>query len=401
MWDLMQIGCVGKPSSGKSTFFSAATLVDVEISMRPFTTIKANTGTAYVNTKCPHLDLGKQCNPINSKCVNGTRLIPIQLLDVAGLIEGSWQGKGMGNSFMSDLMQAQGLIHVLDIAGVTDSIGNPCQRGSHDPAQDIKFLEKEIAHWIKGILTKNWAKISKQASLDPKGPYEALAKNLTGLGITEEDVKGVIKKEDFNEKPDSWNEEALLEFSEKIREKSKPILIAANKIDVEGAQENFERLKKEFPEKKIVACSAESELALRKAAKADIIEYVPGEKEFKLLKQDIPEKQKHALEFIRTHILEKYGSTGVQEAVNETAFSLLDLIAVYPVQDQHKWTSGTGAVLPDSFLLRKGSNAIDLAGKIHTEFVERFVAAIDCRTGQKIGKEHSLKDGDVVKIMLR
>jgi len=397
----LEIGVVGKPNVGKSTFFSAATLIDVPIANYPFTTINPNKGTTYVKARCPHLDLGRECSPVNSKCINGVRLIPISLLDVAGLVPEAHAGKGLGNQFLNDLIQAQALIHVIDVSGSTDSEGKIVGKGSHDPAQDIKFLEKEIAHWIKGILTKNWGKISKQASLDPKGPYEALAKNLTGLGITEEEVKEVIKKEDFSLKPDSWNEEALLEFSEKIREKSKPILIAANKIDVEGAQENFERLKKEFPKKKIVACSAESELALRKAAKAGIIEYVPGEKEFKLLKQEIPEKQKHALEFIRTHILEKYGGTGVQQAVNETAFSLLDLIAVYPVQDQHKWTSGTGAVLPDSFLLKKGSNAIDLAGKIHTDFIERFIAAIDCRTGQKIGKEHALKDGDVVKIMLR
>lgn len=397
----MLIGVVGGTNTGKTTFFCASTLVDAEISNRPFVTIKPNQGTTYVKVKCPHLELGKECNPVNSKCVNGVRLIPIALLDVAGLVPEAHKGKGLGNQFLNDLMQAQALIHVIDASGSVDAEGNPVAKGSYDPGESIKFLEKEIAYWIKGILTKNWAKISKQAALDAKGPYEGLTKNLTGLGINEEEVKEVVKKEGFSLKPDSWSEEEVLEFSEKIRAKSKPIIIAANKIDVEGAEENLKKLQKDFPDYRIFGCSAESELALRKAAKTGIIDYVPGEKEFKLVKEGIPEKQAKALEFIRSNVLEKNEGTGVQEIINKTAFELLDLIAVYPVQDQHKWTSGTGAVLPDAFLVRRGSTAIELAGKIHTDFVDRFIGAIDCRSGQKIGKDHELKDGDVVKIILK
>ncbi|GAI90132.1 unnamed protein product, partial [marine sediment metagenome] len=179
-----------------------------------------------------------------------------------------------------------------------------------------------------------------------------------------------------------------------------PMLIAANKIDVEGAEEHFEKLKKDFPKKKFVPCSAEAELALRKAEADGIIEYIPGDSDFKMLKADVPEKQKKALEWVREHILAKWKSTGVQEAINKTFFELLNLIVVYPVEDATKWVSGKGNVLPDAHLLPNGATAYDLAVKIHSSFGERFIAAVDCRTGQKIGKETQLKNNDVVKIQL-
>ena len=393
----MQIGIVGKTNTGKSTFFSASTMVDAEIGNRPFVTIKANQGTGFVTRKCVHEEFNVKCQPQNSKCVSGLREIPITLLDVAGLIEGAWQGKGLGNQFMNDLMQASALIHVLDCSGTTDAEGNSCK--GHNPADDVRFLEREVDYWVKGILQKNWGKISKQASASKK-PAEALAVPLSGLGMSEDDVKEVFEKRKCNEKPDEWSEEEILEFASAVREKSKPMLIACNKIDLPQSKENFDRLVKEFPEKIFVPCSAESELTLRKAVKVGLINYVPGAKEFEI-KGEVNEKQRHALEIIQEKVLDIWGSTGVQQAINQTAFELLELIVVYPVEDANKLASGKGHVLPDSYLLKKGSNAIDLAGEIHSDFVKRFVAAIDCRTHQKLGKEHELKMDDVVKIQLR
>lgn len=392
----MQIGVVGKTNTGKSTFFSAATLVPAEIGNRPFVTIKANQGAGFVTRKCVHAEFDKQCQPQNSKCEAGMREIPVTLLDVAGLIEGAWQGKGLGNQFMNDLMQASALIHVLDCSGTTDAEGNPTK--GHDPAEDVRFLEKEVDFWVRGILQKNWSKVSKLAESSGK-PWEAIAKPLSGLGMSEEQVKEVFEKEDFSSKPGSWDEEELLRFASAVREQSKPMLIACNKMDLASAKENFEALKKEFPGKIFVPCSAESELTLRKAAKANLIDYVPGDKEF-TVKGSLDEKQKHALEFIQSHVLDVYGSSGVQQAVNQTAFGLLGLIVVYPVEDANKLTSGKGHCLPDAYLLKKGSTAIDLAASIHTDFVKRFVAAVDCRSKQKLGKEHELKMDDVVKIQL-
>jgi len=392
----MQIGVVGKTNTGKSTFFSAATLVDVEISNRPFVTIKPNQGTSFVTARCVHSEIGKQCNPQNSKCANGVRMIPITLLDVAGLVPNAHEGKGLGNQFLNDLMQAQALVHVLDASGRTDFEGNPCT--DHDVCGDVRFLEREIAYWIKGILSKNWHAIAKKAIVEKKS-IPALASQLTGLGISENDVKEVVKKQDFSENIEAWSEGEMLRFSQEIQKESKPILIAANKVDLPESKENIEKLRKEFPEKKIIPVCAEAELALRKAERQGLIDYIPGNKEFKVLKE-LSEKQKKALEFIQEKVLNVWGSTGVQQAINATAFELLDLIVAYPVEDAHKWVDSKGNVLPSAFLLKKGSNALDLALKVHSSFGERFIAAIDCKTSQKIGKEHELKNNDVVKIQL-
>ena len=396
---MMQIGIVGKTNTGKSTFFSAATMVDAEIANRPFVTIKPNQGTSYVRLKCACQEFKVTCNPVNSKCINGERLIPITLLDVAGLVPDAWQGKGLGNQFMNDLMQAKALVHVLDTSGLTDLEGNFVVEGIHEPAEDVKFLEREINFWLKSILAKNWHQISKKASMEKTGPYQALAQQLSGLGINEDDVKEVMHKGNFSERPDTWNDDDLLRFAELIRKKSKPMIIAANKMDLKNAQANLEKLRKEFGELIFVPCCAEAELALRKAEKAGIISYVPGDKDFKILKE-LPEKQKEALEFIRKNVMEKFNGTGVQELINKSAFELLNLIAIYPVQDANKLASGKGNVLPDTFLVPKGTTAIELAGIIHTDFVDKFVAAVDCRSGKKIGKDSELHHNDVVKIQL-
>ncbi|RLG68851.1 MAG: redox-regulated ATPase YchF [Candidatus Iainarchaeum archaeon] len=394
----MEIALVGAPNSGKSTFFNAATLGNAEVGNRPFVTIKPNEGIAYVKVKCPHNELGKECNPKHGYCKNGWRFVPIKLWDVAGLVPQAWQGKGLGNQFLNDIMQAQALIHVLDASGSTDTEGNIVGAGNFDPEITLTFLEKEIAYWIKGIIERSLKEV-KHVSADAS--VKILAKHLSGLGISEDQVKEVVNSSDeFKGRASEWNAESLLKFAERVREISKPMIIAANKADLSVAEQNIEKLKKKYSSKEIIPVSAEAELALRKASESGLIEYVPGESDFKELK-DIPENQKKALEYIRNKVLKKFGSTGVQHVLNSVAFELLELIVVFPVEDQNRWSDSKGNVLPDAFLLKKGSTALDLAYKVHTEIGKRFVAAIDCRTGQKIGKETQLKQLDVIKIITR
>ena len=395
----MLSGIVGKPNSGKSTFFSAATMVDAETGNRPFVTIKPNHGVGHVIAENPGPENGKAPQPMNYKFENGKSYIPVKLLDVAGLVEGAWQGKGLGNQFLNDLIQADVLIHVLDASGSTDAEGNHVGAGSHDPSKDVLFLEREIDYWIKSILVKNWQKISKQATVTKK-VAEVLALQLAGLGMTEEDIKGVLRSENFSLSPDEWHEDEILRFSSMIRAKSKPLLIAANKMDLPASRENLDRLRHEFPEKIFVECCAEAELALRKADRAGAIKYLPGEKAFEVLKE-LSEKQAKALDFINATVLEKFGGTGVQDCLNKAVFELLDMIAVYPVQDQNKWVSGKGHCLPDAYLLKRGSKPKDLATKIHTDFGPKYIGAIDCKTGLKLGEDAELKHNDVVKILLK
>ncbi len=394
----MEIGLVGAPNSGKSTFFNAATMLGVETGNRPFVTIKPNEGIAHVKVKCVHSELGGECKPRHGYCKNGARFVPIKLWDVAGLVPDACKGKGLGNQFLNDIMQASALIHVLDASGSTNCEGEIVGEGNFDPEEIAGFLPREIAQWIKGILAKNWAALSKR--VESESASETLAKPLSGLGITEEDVREVLRHEDFPEKPQQWDESILLEFAEMVRRKSKPISIAANKIDLKSAKENFSRLKEKFGEKSVVPVSAEAELALRKAAEHGLVEYASGDSDFRELKE-LPGKQKHALEFIRENVLQPYGGTGVQKLLNAVAFEMLDLIVVYPVEDQHKWSDSKGNVLPDAYLLKKGATPLDLAAKIHSSFAEKFVAAIDCRTGQRIAHNVELENNAVVKIQKR
>jgi hypothetical protein len=393
----MELGVVGAPNSGKSTFFNAATLCNAETGNRPFVTIKPNQGVAYVKVKCPHNEFGKECKPMHGYCKNGWRFVPIKLWDVAGLVPDAWKGKGLGNQFLNDIMLADALIHVLDASGSTDTEGNVVGPGKFNPEQTVLFLKKEIDYWIKGIIERSWQELKH---VKEERAASVLAKHLSGLGISEESVKDSLNEMDFSGRVCDWDDEERLEFAELIRERCKPMIIAANKADLKEAQVNIEKLNEKFSDEIIVPVSSEAELALRKANESGLIEYIPGSDDFKELKE-MPAKQKNALQFIREEVLQKFGSTGVQEAINKAAFELLGLIVVFPVEDQHKLCDSKGNVLPDAFLLKKGSTALDLAYKVHTEIGKRFVAAIDCRTGQKIGKETELKHLDIVKIITR
>jgi ribosome-binding ATPase YchF (GTP1/OBG family) len=394
----MQLGIVGKPNVGKSTFFNAATKAHAEVANYPFTTIEANRGVMYIRKPCPCRDAHVTCTPHNSRCVDGVRFVPIEAIDVAGLVPDAHKGKGLGNKFLDDLRQAHALIHIVDASGSTDAEGNPCELGAHDPLLDIEFLEKEINYWLFGIIKKSWEIIARKCELENKKIEKMLTEQLTGLGIREEHITGAIRKINLDiTKPSQWKEDQIFKLTDYVRAISKPIIIAFNKCD--KAPENLMEKRKELTEYIVIPCSAESELALSNAAEKGIISYTPGSNEFIVLKkEEISEKQLKALEYIRTHVLEKYGSTGVQRCIDE-AVRMLDLIVVYPVQDEHHLTDKEGRVLPDAHLIPRGSTAKDLAYKVHTDLGDHFIRGIDARTHRIIGADHQLKDGDIVSII--
>jgi ribosome-binding ATPase YchF (GTP1/OBG family) len=379
---MLEIGLVGKPSSGKSSFFKAATLIDVKITGIPFCTIESNVGISYVSVDCVCKEVGVKCNPKVGYCKNGKRFIPIKLIDVGGLIPGSHLGRGIGNKFLDDLRKASALIQIVDCSGLTDSEGKPTI--GYDPNNEIKFLEEEIDLWFAGIIEKAIQKIDKAKSREDL--VNILTQQLSGLEIRKTHIEEALQKTPVTR---------VEEFARTIRKIAKPILIAANKIDLKPAQENFERLKKIY--KNIVPTSAEAEIALKKAAEKNLIDYLPGDGF--TIKGKFEEKQLKALEFIKKEIIEKYGSTGVQVALNKAVFELLNYIVVYPVEDENKLSDKYGNVLPDAFLMPPNSTALDLAFKIHTELGEKFICAIDARTKKKLGKNYLLKNNDVIKII--
>jgi ribosome-binding ATPase YchF (GTP1/OBG family) len=393
----MEVGVVGKPNVGKSTFFSAATLAKAEIASYPFTTIEANRGVMYVRAKCPHIEFETQCNPRNSHCENGTRLVPVEAIDVAGLVPDAHKGKGLGNKFLDDLRQASALIHIVDASGATDSEGNPGDVGAHDPMEDVEFLEREINYWIKGILFKDWHKLSKQIDMSGTKLERVFAEKLTGLGITEGMIHAALRDSDLDEKTTQWSEEDLLSLAHHIRRHSKPMIIAANKCEI-APEENLKKLG-ELEDYIVIPTCAEVELALRRAAKGDLIDYLPGSNSFNIHDgKDISEAHKKALGKIQ-HILEKIKDTGVQRCVEDAVFKLLDLIVVYPVEDETHLTDKDGRVLPDAYLMKRGATAVDLAFKVHTDLGNNFIRAIDARTKRVVGHDHELNDDDVIKIV--
>jgi ribosome-binding ATPase YchF (GTP1/OBG family) len=394
----MLIGLVGKPSCGKSTFFKSATLADVAIASYPFTTIKPNHGIGYVKIDCIDKEFKVKCNPHKGYCINGKRFVPVELLDVAGLVEGASEGKGLGNEFLSDLTSADALIHIVDISGETDAGGKETK--GYNPVNDVKMLENELDLWYLGILNKVWKGFARTVQNTKQELHKAIAKQFSGLKVNENDVKRILIKGKYNtEKPAEWSDNDLRKFSHELRHLTKPMIIAANKCDRQDAFENLKKLKNAYPELIIAPCSADSELSLRLANNAGLIEYVPGESNFKILKK-LNEKQESALESIKKNVLDFYGSTGVQEVLNKTVFELLRYIAIFPA-GVHKLADSKGNVLPDCFLLPDGSTALDFAFAIHTDLGNNFIKAIDARTKQAVGKDYKLKHRDGLEIVTR
>lgn len=389
------VGIIGKPNVGKSTFFNAATMGNAQVASYPFTTIEPNVGIAYVTKPCICKELGMKDNPMNSKCIDGTRYIPVKLIDIAGLIPGASKGLGLGNKFLDEVRRADALIHVVDASGSTDEEGRPVEPGSHDPLKDVKFVEKEYELWMLSTIKKDWNKLVRMPKVEDV--FDGLMKRLSGLRVSMDNIKWAVRRAGLDgKKPADWNEEDLEGFTRALREINKPILIAANKADLPTAKDNINRMRKTG--RLVIPVSAEAELLLRKAANMGLIEYFPGSSNFKVIGH-LNEAQMRALKLVWRRVLRVYGSTGVQDAINSVYFDLLKGIVVYPVEDENKFTDKKGNVLPDAYIVRKGTTAKMLAKMVHTELAEGFLYAIDAKRKIRIGADYELKDGDVIRIV--
>jgi hypothetical protein len=384
---LIEIGLAGKPNSGKSTFFRSATLADAEIGNYPFTTIQPNIGIGYVRVECVCRELDVECK----NCRDGWRFIPVKLIDVAGLVPGAHEGRGLGNEFLDNLRRSEAVIHIVDASGSTDFEGNEIEIGEHSPVEDVMFLYRELDMWLFGILKRNWDKITRRISMERRDPVKFISEQLAGLGFEDWHVKESLKivGKDVSE----FSKDDLKKFSSELRKRRLKMVIAANKAD-KAPEELIKELSK--LDEIIVPSSASLELTLRTAAQNNYIKYLPGDEDFEILKE-LNEKQKKALELIREY-MSRFHGTGVQKAINSVVFDLLNYIVVYPVEDENKYTDTKGNVLPDAFLVKEGTNARELAYQIHTDIGKNFIFAVDAKKKMRISENHALKNNDVIKI---
>jgi ribosome-binding ATPase YchF (GTP1/OBG family) len=395
------IGIIGKTNVGKSTLFSALTMIPVKIADHPFTTIEPNVGVTYVRKKCVHTELGlSRCNPRSGYCIRGERFISLKLIDVAGLIPGSSQGRGLGNKFMDDLRQADVLIHVVDASGSTDLEGNRAKPGTYDPVEEAELIRREVDEWFKSVVLRVWSSKIARVLVTSQNPVDAIYQNLTGLSIRRRHIIEAIKLADLETKhPKTWSTSDVESFSLKLREVSKPILIAANKVDYPEALDNVKRLIEKFGEENVIPVSALAELILRKASTAGLLDYMPGDSTFKVISGKVTKEQLRVLELIEQNVLKRYGTTGVQELLRRAVFLKLNMIAVYPVENESEYTDHHGNVLPDAYLVERGTTARDLAYMIHTDLGESFLYAIDAKRKRRVGESYILEDNDVIKIV--
>ena len=396
----IKIGLIGKTNTGKTTFFNSSTLSSDEISTYPFTTKKSSTAVGYAITLCVHPEFNVTDNPNNSKCKDGWRYIPIELIDLPGLIKDAWKGKGLGNQFLSIASQSDALLHVVDASGGIDSSGRITETGTGDPVSDFADIEEELNMWYQKILEGNRDKLQKMVEVD-NDQIKALTELYQGMGVKQNHVKEALKITRLEEKDiENYDINDSKKFATELRRTSKPTLIVANKIDIEGAAKNFQRLRERYNNIIVVPASADSELSLRRAEQKNLIKYSPGSEKFDILREDnLNQKQKDALNFIESDIMGEYMRTGVQFAINVTVFKLLKMNSIYPVGIPEKLSDKKGRVLPDLILLKDGSTVVDLAKEIHSDLTKGLLYAKDLRYNLRVPTNYQLRDRDVISLV--
>jgi ribosome-binding ATPase YchF (GTP1/OBG family) len=389
---MLSLALAGKPNAGKSTFYKAATMADVDVGNYPFTTIDPNRGVTHARTRCPCLDREERCGDEN--CHDGKRYVPVELLDVAGLVPGAHEGRGLGNQFLDALTNADAILNVVDASGGTDAEGEPVEVGTYDPLEEADFIEEEMDRWLAGIVDRNWESIERQSRAPDFDMDESLTEMLTGFGATEADVAAVLRRLEYPPDPKQWDDDDRRRLARDVRAQTKPIVLVANKVDL-APPENVKRLRE--TDKLVIPTTADGELALRNGTAAGVVDYDPGDETFAVV-GDVSDAQAAGLERMR-EVMAEYGGTGVQQSIDTAVYDLLDHVTAFPVQNGSKWTDGTGNVLPDALLLPRGSTPRHLAFEIHTDIGEGYLHAVDARAGRRISDDYELDEGDVVKIV--
>lgn len=398
---MVRIGIIGKTNTGKTTLFNAITMMNAEVSNYPFTTKEPNVGVGYVKTACVCKELGVKDNPQNSVCINGWRFIPVEVVDLPGLIKGASEGLGLGTRFLSVAAQADVLLHVVDASGSINAKGEICEPGMGSPLADYYDIEEELIKWYTKNIIENADKVKRMLQNKSMTLQAALYEILSGIKVTPQHIKEALSKTRLEGIPfEDWEEEEFRAFATEIRYLSKPTLIVANKMDMPVAERNLKGLMETFGKSFVVPASAEVELLLRRAEKAGAISYTPGDEMFEVKNPDsLTPRQKWALDYVKSRVFDKWLHTGVDQAVTTAVLKLLKMNVVYPVEDAKRYADKRGNVLPDAYLMPAGSTPKDLARQIHSDLFDRFLYAIDSVSGMRLPNNYELRDRDVVTIV--
>ncbi|KAJ3116623.1 hypothetical protein HDU96_009178 [Phlyctochytrium bullatum] len=329
------------------------------------------------------------------RCENGTRHVPIKMLDVAGLVPGASKGevclclrvgqamgrgtvsfltfhasKGLGNQFLDDLRTADMLIHIVDVSGTTDAAGKVTQ--GYDPINDIDWLRSEIHSWIYGNLMKRWGSIVRKHVAVKVNIAETLQTQLSGYGANLAVVQRTVDRSGIKEPLEKWDDGTVSTFVDAFLDERFPTVIALNKIDLPDADNNIDRICRKYDSSKIVLTSAASENFLRKLQKQGFVKYYEGTDRFDLKEDQAPDDPNPLkplppgilpkLEKLQDLVLFRYGTTGIQ-ATLKLCVSTLGLIPTYPVRNINNFGDGPGGkagVFRDCMLVRKGSKVRDV-----------------------------------------
>jgi ribosome-binding ATPase YchF (GTP1/OBG family) len=399
----VKIALIGKTNAGKTTIFNTVTGRNEPIGNYMFTTQNPVSGTTYVTSPCVHKEFGVIDNPINSKCIDGWRYIPIEIIDLPGLIKGASYGRGLGTRFLSEAMKADAFIHVIDASGSIDEDGRIAEPGTGDPFRDYQEIEGEIVQWYKNLLENNLDKILKkiETTKNEQQAINVVYETLAGVKITKLHIIQALEDMgvsvyDFR----SMSDEKLWRLASLLRDISKPTLIVANKMDIPVADSGFKQLKDKIKDKIIVPVSANLELLLKRAEQKGTVRYNPAEENFLVIdSSNLSKDEKKALDFFNKFLIREMMRAGTQFALNVAVFKLLRMNVVYPVADPKKLSDKKGNVLPDAYLVPDGSTVKDLAEIIHSELAVGLLYAIDIRTGLRLPPTYRIKDRDVLHLV--
>ncbi|CUS14120.1 unnamed protein product [Tuber aestivum] len=341
------IGLVGKPSSGKSTMLNSLT------------------DASSKDCACIRFGKSDQCKPNYGSCNNGKRSVPIELLDVAGLVPGAHAGRGLGNKFLDDLRHADALVHVVDVSGTTDAEGKNTR--GYDPSQDIIWLRGEIVQWIQGNLMEKWGSIKRRHVALKASPVDTLQGQFSGYGSNQAMVARTLDKLQLKTPLESWDQETIEKVVNAFTDEKFPTVCALNKIDHPDADKNIAKIAKQRDPNTIVLTSAISEVFLRKLAKQGYVKYAEGS-DFVDTREDLiadgdpdggglkelDDKLKTRVENLKDMVLYRFGSTGVVQVLSRAAQSL-GLVPVFPVRNVNTFSSGANStgVFRDCVLISK------------------------------------------------